>query len=162
MNQAFLGELEHEAQNNIKTFERLPEDKFEWQPHEKSMSLISLATHIAYTIGWTVPTLTQSELDLGKIDFQPKKITDVKSLVEYHNENLQAAKEAIQNTSDSAFMESWKLLNNGQVIFELPKAAVLRSMVFNHMYHHRGQLTVYLRLLDLPVPGIYGPSADEQ
>lgn len=162
MNQAFLGELEHESQNNVKVFERLPADKFEWQPHEKSMSLMGLATHIAYTVGWTIPTLAQPELDIGKGDFQPQKFTDTQSLIDYHNENLKAAKEAIQNTSDAVFMENWKLLNNGQVIFEMPKAAVLRSMVFNHMYHHRGQLTVYLRLLDIPVPGVYGPSADEQ
>lgn len=158
---AFLGELQHEAATTRKVLERVPEDKFEWQPHEKSMTFGRLAVHIAEMFGWMETTMKTSELDFAENEFKPFEPKTNAELLEFFDEKIEEATKALENTSDESFMETWTMKNGEQVYFTMPKIAVLRTFCMNHIYHHRGQLSVYLRLNDIPVPEIYGPSADE-
>ncbi|HMQ02896.1 MAG TPA: DinB family protein [Pyrinomonadaceae bacterium] len=157
----FLAELEHEAKAAREVLSRVPADKFDWKPHEKSMSFGKLASHVAEMIGWTGPTLQYPELDFSKMDYKPFEPATSEELLEYFDKNLAEAADVLRSTNDEQFMESWTMRNGETVYFTLPKAAVMRSFVMNHIVHHRGQLSVYLRLNDIPVPSIYGPSADE-
>lgn len=161
LGQILAGELEHEAISTRKMLERVPTDKLEWQPHEKSMSLVRLASHVAEIPGWTGPTIKMPELDFATFDYTPPTIASADDLVAMFDKNLTDALETLRNTPDEVFGESWKMRNGETVYFEMPKAAVMRGFVMSHFIHHRGQLSVYLRLLDIPVPSIYGPSADE-
>ena len=158
---AFIGELEHEAGVARKCLERVPADKFDWKPHEKSMSFGKLATHIAEMFSWTPATLQHPELDFSKFDYKPFEPATTADLVEYLDKNVAEAVDTLRNTPDEVFMENWTMRNGETVYFTMPKVAVMRSFVMNHIVHHRGQLSVYLRLNDIPVPSIYGPSADE-
>ena len=160
INEAFIGELQHEAATTRKVLERIPTETFDWKPHEKSMSMRQLAGHVADMFGWYVPTLEHDELDFAK-GYEEPKPGDTAELVAMFDKNVAAAVESLQKTEDAAFMSNWTMRNGEQIYFEMPKIAVLRSFVMNHIVHHRGQLSVYLRLNDIPVPGIYGPSADE-
>ena len=155
-------ELKQEAVSTRKMLERIPGESFSWQPHEKSMPLVGLAGHIADMINWTGVTINEDELDFAKSDFKPKAYSDASELVAYFDQNLSAALDALNSVSDETLTQKWRLRNGEKVLLEMPKASVLRSLVINHIIHHRGQLAVYLRLLDVPVPSIYGPSADEQ
>ena len=158
---AFIAELEHEAATTRKCLERVPADKFDWKPHEKSMSFGKLAVHVAEMFGWTPATLQHPELDFSKFDYKPYEPVTTDDLLEYLDKNVAEAIDTLRNTGDEIFMETWTMRNAEQVYFTLPKVAVMRSFVLNHIVHHRGQLSVYLRLNDIPVPSIYGPSADE-
>lgn len=160
--QMIAAELKQEAAATRKMLERVPNDKFSWQPHEKSMTLIRLAGHIVEMVTWTDATLKQDELDFATAGYKPKEYTESAELVTDFDKNISDAVETLNSTSNDVMMQNWRLRNGDQIYFELPKAAVLRTMVMNHIIHHRGQLAVYLRLLDIPVPSIYGPSADEQ
>jgi uncharacterized damage-inducible protein DinB len=162
LGQILTMELQNEMVSARKMLERIPDDKLSWKPHEKSMTLERIAGHIVEMIGWTGVTLTQDELDFAKFDFKPKVYTDSAELVADLDENIAQAVEVLKNTSNETMMENWRMRNGEQIYFEMPKAAVMRSFVMNHIIHHRGQLSVYLRMLDIPVPSIYGPSADEQ
>ncbi len=157
----FLAELEHEAKTAREVLSRVPADKFDWKPHEKSMSFGKLASHVAEMIGWTGPTLQYPELDFAKMDYKPFEPKTSEELLEYFDKNLAEAADVLRSTTDEQFMETWTMRNGETVYFTLPKAAVMRSFVMNHIVHHRGQLSVYLRLNDIAVPSIYGPSADE-
>ena len=162
---ALLPEFDQEMAGTRKTLERVPEDKFGWKPHPKSGSMGWLATHVANLPGWVTMTLEKDSLDLAPAGQPPQRTKPVDSreqLLAKFDENVAAARKALEAASDEAMRQPWSLLQNGQTIFTMPKAAVLRSVVFNHLLHHRGQLTVYLRLNDIPVPALYGPSADEQ
>jgi uncharacterized damage-inducible protein DinB len=154
-------ELEHEAVSTRKMLERVPAEKLEWQPHDKSMSLMRLATHVAEIPGWTGPTVTMPELDFATYDYKPITVTSADELVAIFDKNVAEAVAALRSTSDATFMEPWTMRNGETVYFTMPKAGVMRGFVMSHFIHHRGQLSVYLRLLDVPVPSIYGPSADE-
>lgn len=161
---ALLPELDQEMAGVRKTLERVPADKIDWQPHQKSMSMMSLAGHVAHLVGWTPMIIGTDHLDLapgGKQMEPPPTPTSVEELLATFDRNLAEAREAIAGASDEALMQPWALLHNGQTTLSLPKAAVLRTFVMNHIIHHRAQLGVYLRMNDLPVPSIYGPSADE-
>lgn len=158
---AFIAELEHEAATARKCLERVPADKFDWKPHEKSMTFSRLASHIAEMFGWTPATLEQPELDFAKFDYKPLEPATTDDLVEYLDKNVSEALDTLRNTPDEVFMEDWTMRNGETVYFTMPKIAVMRSFVMNHIVHHRGQLSVYLRLNDIPVPALYGPSADE-
>lgn len=160
LNRALLAELEQEAKTTRKLLERVPEQKFSWQPHEKSMSLGRLATHVAEMMGWLEATLNLNELDLAG-DYQPVVANTNKELVALFDKNLARCVELLNKATDEQLHQPWRLRKGDHVLFELPKIAVIRSMVFNHVIHHRGQLSVYLRLLDVPLPSIYGPTADE-
>lgn len=158
---ALIAELEHESKTTRTCLERVPADKFDWTPHEKSMTFGRLASHIAEMVGWTGPTLQYPELDFAKMDYKPFEPKTSEELLEYFDKNVAEAVDVLRNTTDDIFMENWTMRNGETVYFTLPKVAVMRSFVMNHIVHHRGQLSVYLRLSDIAVPSIYGPSADE-
>jgi len=162
--ESILPEFDQEMANTRKTLERIPDEKLDWKPHPKSYSMGALATHLANLPSWTAITLTQDSVDMNPPGGQPQKTVPAISrqeILERFDENIRQAREAIAATSDQEFLKSWSLLNAGETLFTLPRTAVMRSFVLNHMIHHRAQLGVYLRLNDLPVPFIYGPSADE-
>lgn len=158
---AFSAELENEAKTARECLARVPADKFEWKPHEKSMTMGRLAVHIAEMFGWTKESLTQDVLDFATADYKPFQPSTTDELLAFFDEKVAAAKEILSNTADDTFMTEWTMRNGETVYFTMPKVAVMRSFVMNHIIHHRGQLSVYLRLNDIPVPSIYGPSADE-
>lgn len=158
---ALIAEMEQEAKVARTCLERIPADKFDWKPHEKSMTCGKLAVHIAEMFNWTAVTLQQPELDFSKFDYKPVEPATTEELVEYLDKSVAEAIDVLRNTTDDVFMENWTMRNGETVYFTLPKVAVMRSFVMNHIVHHRGQLSVYLRLNDIAVPSIYGPSADE-
>jgi uncharacterized damage-inducible protein DinB len=158
---AFIGELQLETATTRKCLERIPADKFDYKPHEKSMTMGRLAVHVAEMTGWVIETVNKTELDFATIDYKPFEPQTTDELVGFLDKITADAIEALKNASDEALMENWTLRNGEQVYFTMPRIQVLRGMVFNHIVHHRGQLSVYLRLNDIPVPAMYGPSADE-
>jgi uncharacterized damage-inducible protein DinB len=153
--------MTNEIATTRKVLERLPAEKFSWKPHEKSMELGKLASHVAEMFGWTQSTMGSSELDFATMDYKPFEPKTSEELVEFFEKMSSEALSTLEGKPDEAFMETWSLKNGERTYFTLPKVAVMRSFVMNHIIHHRGQLSVYMRLLDVPVPGIYGPSADE-
>ena len=161
INDGFIGELKHEAATTRKILERIPAEKFDWKPHEKSMAMGRLAIHVADMFSWFPGTLEMDGLDFAKGYDEPKAAT-AEELVALLDKNAAAAEESLKRSDDANFMKTWTLRNGEQVLLQMPKIAVLRGMVMNHIVHHRGQLSVYLRINDIPVPAMYGPSADEQ
>lgn len=161
LGQTLAAELKHEAATTRKMLERVPEDKFDWQPHEKSMKLGRLATHVAEISHWVNATLTQDEMDFATSDYKPSTANTAQALVEILDKTVGEATELLENVSDEDIKKKWRLRSGEKIFFELPKIAVIRSLVLNHLIHHRGQLSVYLRLNDVPLPGVYGPTADE-
>jgi uncharacterized damage-inducible protein DinB len=157
---ALLPEFDHEMSMTRKLLERVPDDRLAWKPHAKSMSVGGLATHLSNLPWWGQVTIAQSELDLASFPPQPEA-TSRAQILETFDRNVGATRAAISGRSDAEMMAHWTLKRAGQTILSLPRAAVWRSFVISHVVHHRGQLSVYLRLLDVPVPSIYGPSADE-
>jgi uncharacterized damage-inducible protein DinB len=165
ISQSLLPEFDHEMANSRKTLERVPEDKPDFAPHPKSMKLSRLAGHLAELPMWAKVTLGQDELDMnppGGSPYKPGVMTTRRDLLANFDEHVKQARAEIANTSDETMMRPWTLKNAGQTLFTMPKVAVLRGFVMNHMIHHRAQLGVYLRMNGVPVPGLYGPSADEQ
>lgn len=158
---ALIGELQMEAATTRKCLERIPAEKFDFKPHEKSMTFGRLATHVAEMVGWATETVNKTQIDFAAGDYQPFEPQTTEELVAFLDKHVAEAVEALKNTSDEAMMEPWTLRNGETVYFTMPRVQVLRGMVFNHIIHHRGQLSVYMRLNDIPVPSIYGPSADE-
>ena len=161
LNKGFLSELQHEATSTKKILERVPEDKLDWKPHEKSMTLGRLATHIAELTRFITIILTSDELDFATGKYKPTIAKSSEELLQIFREKLDGAIEALKNASDEKMRENWSLRNGEQIFFTLPRMAAIRGLAMNHIIHHRGQLSVYLRLLDVPVPGMYGPTADE-
>jgi uncharacterized damage-inducible protein DinB len=161
-----LSEYDMEMDNTRRTLERVPDDKFSWKPHEKSGTLGWMATHIANIPHWGKMTMEQDSLNLapdgGGPAFVPPKPANREEVLEIFDKNRTQARAALAAANDAAFAKPWALLMGERELFREPRSAVLRRMVFNHIIHHRGQLTVYLRLLNVPVPALYGPSADEQ
>ncbi len=164
LNQALLSEFENEAKGTRKTLERIPEDKWDWAPHPKSMKMGALAKHLADMPGWTVNALTQDSIDVapeGK-PMQTEPARNRKEVLALFDKIVAAGRKALAAANDDAqWMKPWALLMTGKTIFSMPRVAVIRSFVMNHGIHHRAQLGVYLRLNNVPVPAIYGPSADE-
>jgi len=151
--QSMLSEFDEEMQNTRKVLERCPDEKWNWKPHEKSG-----------TLGWIAMTIKTQELDYAPVGgpaFEPPKITNRKELLAAFDKAAAEARAALAGVSDADLMKDWTLLAGGQKIFTLPRIACIRGMCLNHLFHHRGQLTVYFRLIGVPVPGLYGPSADE-
>ena len=162
--ESFLPEFDHEMANTRKILEIVSDDKLDYAPHEKSMKMGRLAGHIAEMAGWTVDILNTPELDVAPVDgpfYQPFSAGSRDELLAAFDKNIAAAKEAIAGASDEALTTSWSLLAGGNTMFTMPRIGVLKSMVLNHIIHHRAQLGVYLRMNDVPIPGMYGPSADE-
>lgn len=160
-NHSLIGELKLEAANTRKMLERVPVDKNDWKPHEKSMKLGRLATHIAELPGWITMTMMTDELDFEQFEYKQHMPATTEELLAKHDENVAQAISILENANYEDFDKMWTMRRGDHIFFTLPKKVVMRSFSFNHMYHHRGQLSVYLRLLHVPVPGIYGPSADD-
>jgi len=152
-------------QNTRKTLERVPDDKWNWKPHEKSGTLGWLAGHVATLPGWATMTISTEEFDYapvnGKSSYQQPKTENCRDLLAAFDKESAGARAALASVSDQEILKTWKLLAGGQEIFAMPRVAVLRGVVMNHLIHHRAQLGVYFRLLNIAVPGVYGPSADE-
>lgn len=164
LSDALLPEFDMEMANTRKTLDRVPEDKFGWKPHEKSFSMGHLASHLATLPSWSVMAINQDSIDIAPVGEPPQKGPEAKTakeLLDMFDANVVAARAAIAGASDEQLFRTWTLLSGGKTVLTLPKIAVLRSFVMNHNIHHRAQLGVYLRLNDIPVPSIYGPSADE-
>ena len=157
---ALLPEFDREMGTTRKLLERLPDDRFQWKPHARSFSLGELATHVATLPTWGEETLKHSELDVGDGPRPPALPSKIDVLATF-DRNTVNARSALAGKTDAELMATWTLKRNGKTLFSLPKTMVLRSFVLSHLIHHRGQLSVYLRLLDVSVPSIYGPSADE-
>jgi uncharacterized damage-inducible protein DinB len=153
-------EFDHEASLTRKALERVPFDKADWKPHEKSYSLGELATHIAEIPGWMDITLNQDVFEMDG-PYEPAKPATVEELLEIFDRNTARAREVLASATGEQLMENWSMKQNGEVVFSMPKMAVLRGFILSHAIHHRAQLGVYLRLLDVPVPATYGGSADE-
>jgi uncharacterized damage-inducible protein DinB len=162
MSEALLKEFDHESKTTRRVLERVPTDKFDWTPHPRSMPMGKLAWHIVQMAVWIPGTLEKDFIDLSAPGDEDPDPTTVQELLAAFDKNAAAARAALAAAPDEIMMNPWSLKSGEQVFFTLPKAAVLRSFVFNHIVHHRGQLTVYLRLNEIPVPSIYGPSADDQ
>lgn len=160
--ETFKMELAHEALSTRKHLERVPADKFDFAPHAKSMKLGALASHLAEVAGWTKETVLQDELSFNMDDYKPWIPKSTAEILERFDERLAVGLKTLEGIEDAHFMKPWRLVINGHTAFELPRVAVMRTMVLNHTVHHRAQLGVYLRLLDIPVPSSFGPSADEQ
>jgi uncharacterized damage-inducible protein DinB len=157
---ALLPEFDHEMTMTRKVLERVPDDKRDWKPHAKSFSLGTLATHLANLPTWGSETLNRSEIDVGGT--QPlTALPSTSEILATFDKNVAAARAALTGKTDAELAATWSLRRSGKTLFTMPKAAVWRSFVVSHLIHHRAQLTVYLRLLDVSVPAIYGPSADE-
>jgi uncharacterized damage-inducible protein DinB len=164
LSQLLVPELEQELASTRTCLERLADDKFSFQPHGKSMSATRLASHLAEIPSWVAMTLNTAELDLsppGGPAYQPTVFDSSAALLACFDKNSAEAVAALASASDAALAESWRMLYGGHEIIKMPKGAVIRTWVLNHLIHHRGQFSVYLRLLEVPVPSIYGPSADE-
>ena len=164
ISEALLPEFDQEMANTRRTLERIPEDKFDWKPHEKSMPLGNLAVHLATMVEWTAETIKRDSLDIapeGGPAYEQPKANSRGEIIEMFDKGVAVARAAIEGASDEEFGKSWTLLSGGKEILTMPKIAVIRGFVISHSIHHRAQLGVYLRLNDIPVPAIYGPSADE-
>ena len=164
MNQALLPEFDMEYANARKMLERVPDDKLGWKPHAKSFSMGELATHLAEIPQWMAVTLEQSSFDVEPQDgpkYERPKLKSRTEILEAFDKSVAAARTTLEKATDEKLMQPWSLLKAGQTMFTMPKIAVVRSFLMNHAIHHRAQLGVYLRLNDVPVPGMYGPSADE-
>jgi uncharacterized damage-inducible protein DinB len=164
LSKALLPEFDHEMANTRKTLERVPDDKFGWKPHEKSYSMGSLATHIAFLPTWAALGIKDDSIDIAPPGQPPLRNPELKSreeLLATFDKSAAAAREAIASADDEHLFKNWTLLHGGKTVLSMPRAAMLRSFVISHIIHHRAQLGVYLRLNDIPVPSIYGPSADE-
>lgn len=160
LNQTILAELKQEAASTRNLLALVPFEKSDFKPHEKSMSLGRLARHVAEISGWWKECLILDELDFSKGDFTPKALNSTEELLDLHDRMVEQAEKILNETLESEFEKPWTMRNGEMIYFTMPKANVVRSWCMNHLYHHRGQLTVYLRLLNVPLPATYGTSAD--
>ncbi len=160
---SLLPEFDQEMATTRKLLERVPEAKTSWKPHQKSFSMGDLSLHLANLPSWGTMTMQRTEIDLNPVGgpaFTPPTFESMAKTLETFDTNVTKTRAAIAAAPDADFMVTWTLKNGGQTIVALPRMACLRSFVMSHMIHHRGQLSVYLRLNDIPLPSIYGPSAD--
>lgn len=158
---AILPEFDHEMASTRRLLERVPEDRPDWKPHAKSMTLGRLAAHVAELPGYGLVTLQTDGLDFASGQYVPARFESRAQLLKLFDDNVRQTRAAIAASDDEIFARPWTLRNGDHVIFTVPKLGTLRTFFMNHLIHHRGQLSVYLRLLNVPLPGTYGPSADE-
>jgi uncharacterized damage-inducible protein DinB len=156
---SILMEMDQEAKTTQRVFERIPEDKLAWKPHAKSYSLGQLALHIARGQGFLADAVSKDAFEIGSM-VQPEP-QNKKEILDTFAQSTAHAKETLAKLDDARMMAPWTATKGGKVLMSTPRIGFIRAVVLNHFYHHRGQLSVYLRLLDVPVPSIYGPSADE-
>jgi uncharacterized damage-inducible protein DinB len=159
--QVFLPELEHEMAGTRRVLERVPDEHLDWRPHEKSFTLRELANHVATLPRWIPIVLTTADVDYLTLP-RTEMEASAAAMAERLDALVEESKEHMTAAAPEAWTETWTLHYGDQTVFSMPRAAVYRSFVMNHLIHHRAQLTVYLRLLNAPVPGLYGPSADER
>jgi len=157
---SILAELDREADTTRRVLARVPNEKLNWKPHPKSMSLGQLSHHVATTPGGVATIVAKTEFEVTDFGNQPS-VASASELIPTLERSLAEAKFILNGFDDSTMMANWKLTRAGKELFSAPRVGIIRSIMLNHWYHHRGQLSVYLRLLDVPVPSIYGPSADE-
>lgn len=155
-----IEELQQEAKTTRKMLERVPVDKFDWKPHKKSMSMLNLATHIAELPEWINMAINTDGLDFEATPYKPTAITSTDDLLVLHEKSLASAISALKATNEDVLQETWVLQSGARILSSSSKLSVIR-MSQSQIIHHRAQLGVYLRLLDIPIPGSYGPSADE-
>jgi uncharacterized damage-inducible protein DinB len=160
--ESLLAEFAHETQTARKHLERLPDHQFDWRPHAKSFTAGRLASHMVDCIRWTASIFGADELDMDAVAYKPFGATSVADLLESFDAEVAQAKQVMASTIDTSATQPWRLKMRGKVWFEKPREVVFRDMTLSHLVHHRGQFSVYLRLLEVPVPGSYGPTADER
>ena len=162
--ETLLPEFDQEMANTRKVLERVPDDKLDWQPHPKSHTIGWNANHLANLPDWLVHALTTPELDIAPVGGEPysyPKATSAREILEMFDRNVTAAREAITRANEEQMAQPWTLSHAGKPVFTMLRSAVFRQIILNHIIHHRAILCVYLRLNDIPVPGMYGPSGDE-
>jgi uncharacterized damage-inducible protein DinB len=162
MVESLMLEFEHEARTTRMHLERLPNDKLDWRPHEKSFTAGALAAHIIECVRWGDSIFNLDEFDIDPTVYKPYQATSVADLLKTFDDNLANCKQALAGVTDTALMQTWRFKVMGRLRFERPRASVFRDFTLSHLIHHRGQFSLYLRLLNVPVPGSYGPTADEQ
>lgn len=163
--ETILPEFDVEMAGTRKVLERIPDDKLDWKAHPKSNSIGWAACHLAEIVGWVEGTLTQDAWDINPKDGEPYtgiQLNSRQEILDQFDANVTAARQRIAETPDEEFAKSWSLLSAGEPLITMPKMGVIRTWVLNHTIHHRAHLCVYLRLNDIPVPALYGPSGDEQ
>ena len=162
---SLTNEYKHECAGTRKLLEKVPMDQLSWKPHEKANSLNDLVLHIVDLPNWVTATLERSELDFSTEPYNPKKAATVEELLKIHDDAVASALKSIANTNAGTLVnDSWTLRNGEQVYFTMPKIGVLRGFALNHLYHHRGQLVIYLRMLGVSLKGVglYGPTAEDE
>ncbi len=160
--EVLLAELKQEAEITKNILQRVPLEKADWAPHEKSMKLGRLASHVAEVPGWIAYTLSADELDFAKMDYKPFVPDSTEALLEHLDKNVKIALTALENANDEELLKPWTMRSGEQIFFTKCKQEVVRTMCYSHLVHHRAQLGVYLRMLDVALPGSYGPTADEK
>lgn len=158
--ESLLKEMDQEAQTTRKMLSRVPNDKYDWKPHPKSMTVRNLSTHIAELPTWVTMAVTTDELDFASNPYEPKNINNTDDLLKLFEDSLKNGREHLEKTNENTLNENWVLRNGDEIYSKSSKAEVIR-MTYCQIVHHRAQLGVYLRLLDIPIPGSYGPSADD-
>jgi uncharacterized damage-inducible protein DinB len=161
---ALLPEFDQEMANTRRVLERIPDEKLDWQAHPKSRTIGWNANHIAEMPGWMAPMLARPSMDIAPVGgepYQSPKLTSRSEILDLFDRNVAAGREALKATKDEEVHDTWTLLKAGEPLFSMPRSVAIRSFVLNHVIHHRAHLCVYLRLNDVPVPGLYGPSGDE-
>jgi uncharacterized damage-inducible protein DinB len=161
MCQAMLGEVQQEAATTRRVLERVPENKLTWKPHKKSMTIGQLALHLAQVPGGIAKISQADEFDASQAPFGAKQPESLGEIFAAHDESIRAAEDCLKNLTEEKAKATWHLKMGAKEVLSMPRAGLIRSIMLNHWYHHRGQLSVYLRMLDVPLPSIYGPSADE-
>lgn len=162
--ESILPEFDQEMANTRKVLQRVPNDKLDWRPHPKSNTIGWNANHLAEMVGWVEGTFAATEWDMapeGGQRYESPSLMDVEEILALFDKNVASARKTLEQADDSQVAEMWSLLDGGKTLMQMPRAAVVRSFVLNHTIHHRAILCVYLRLNDIPVPGMYGPSGDE-
>ena len=160
-----LPEFDQEMANTRKVIERVPDDKFDWKAHPKSNTIGWVANHLAEIPGWVEGTFQSLEWDMNPPDGQPYQspaLESTEQILKLFDENVASARRTIETITAEQLADVWSLTDNGKVLMSYPRSVVMRSFIFNHTVHHRAILCVYLRLNDIPVPGMYGPSGDEE
>ena len=158
---SLVREFSSESVNTRKLLERVPEDKLSWKPHEKSMTLSRLSTHTSEIPNWSEMIVNNDFFDMGSVEFKPVELETRKEILESFEKYVDLFENVMKDKTDEELRKAWQLKVGDKVLIELPRLAAIRSFILSHLLHHRGQLTVYLRLNDVPLPAIYGPSADD-
>ena len=162
--QGMAQELQHEAISARQVLERIPDEKFDWTPHEKSMNFGKIGSHVAESVGWAPYTLETDGMDMAPVDgpaWEPYVAKNTAEILSTFDKNVELAVKALNEVSDETLMQTWTMKKAGVVVLSLPKVAVMRGFILNHLVHHRAQLGLYLRLNNISVPAMLGPSADE-